>query len=181
MTEDMRAMVDALQKRVEYLEHMDKIHTRSILWCEKMCRNNASNWIRLKIRIDTDLAIELSKCQTRHHEKVEQQTQAPLDPTGNKPRIAGDPKPPMLHTFFRLVLEKYDAWQEWYKKASEDERKQVKGMGAEQYAQEQWARTGNTLNPPPETAEALFGGYAAQFMWRTLRDKEHGLITLVPF
>ena len=125
-------MIASLQRRVEFLEHKDTLHTKTILWVEKMCRNNAANWIRLRISVNTDLAVALSKCQKTHHEQVERQKRAEPDTTtGVKPRIAGDPRPPMLHAFFRLTMAKYDAWQEWYKTAPEEERANVKGMGAE--------------------------------------------------
>ena len=165
--DDTTAILASFQKRVEFLESKDVLHTRTILWVEKMVRNNAANWIRMTISIDTDLAIALSKCQRAHHEKVEQQKRAePATTTGIKPHIAGDPRPPMLRVFFQHIMAKYDKWQEESKTASPEKKVRIKPE-----IHEPWVRTLNNLgHAPAGQEEAFFGGYAAQFLWRPMKD-----------
>ena len=171
---DVVAELNAMRKRLEFLEYKDGLVTRAVLWCEKECRSQTASSIRLRIPLDTDLAAALSKCQKAHHAKITEQREAEPDPiTGIRPNIAGDPRPPMVRAFFKCVMAKYD---EWVKNTTQEEQNKH-----DTSRHEAWVRVMNILNRTPRDDEvAYYSGYAARFEWRPLKDKESGIITILP-
>ena len=79
----------------------------------------------------------------------------------------------MVSVFFRCVIAMYDKWN--LTVSQEDRQKLDKGR------HDTWLRIMTHLSSMSgEDAEAFYGGYAAQFQWRLLQDKETGMITIVP-
>ena len=79
----------------------------------------------------------------------------------------------MVRAFFKCVMAKYD---NWVRSATPEEQDKY-----DRTRHETWVRVMSVLSrTPTDDEEAYFGGYAAQFTWRTLADKETGIITILP-